>query len=113
MRYAASSERIKQTIYSVLALGVNEISEESIATSRKLIRVPSIIGIPAAFLLHGYAGFIFGAIKANPWWSAPLMPIIFLISAIVSGMVLLMVLYIIVTKIRKASIDYECVHSLA
>ena len=113
VRYAASSEGSKKTIYSVLALGVNEISEESFAIDRKLIRVLSIIGIPAAFLLHGYVGFIFGAIKANPWWSTPLMPIIFLVSAIVSGMALLMVLYIIVTKIRKAPLDYECIHALA
>ena len=45
----------------------------------------TIIGIPSAFLLHGYVGFIFGSIKANPWWSTPLMPIVFLFSAIVSG----------------------------
>ena len=31
----------------------------------------TIIGIPSAFLLHGYVGFIFGSIKANPWWSSP------------------------------------------
>ena len=44
-----------------------------------------MIGIPSAFLLHGYVGFIFGSIKANPWWSSPLMPIVFLFSAMVSG----------------------------
>ena len=45
----------------------------------------TVIGIPSAFLLHGYVGFIFGSVKANPWWSTPLMPIVFLFSAIVSG----------------------------
>ena len=29
----------------------------------------TLIGIPSAFLLHGYVGFIFGSVKANPWWS--------------------------------------------
>ena len=29
----------------------------------------TVIGIPSAFLLHGYVGFIFGSVKANPWWS--------------------------------------------
>ena len=37
----------------------------------------TLIGIPSAFLLHGYVGFIFGSIKANPWWSTPLMPVVF------------------------------------
>ncbi len=113
VRYAGSTEGIKKTIYSVLSLGVYDISEESLATDKKLIKVLAAIGIPAACLLHGYVGFIFGAIKANPWWSTPLMPIIFLLSAIVSGIALLVVLYVTITKIRKTSLDYECLHSLA
>ena len=112
VRYASSSEGIKKTFYAVLALGVYDISEESLALDKKLIRVLSFIGIPTAFLLHGYVGFIFGAIKANPWWSTPLMPIIFLLSAIVSGIALLIVMYIIVTKIRKVPLDHNCLRSL-
>jgi len=113
VRYAGSSEGTKKTIYSALALGVYDISEESLAIDRKLIRVLSFIGIPTAFLLHGYVGFIFGAVKANPWWSTPLMPIIFLTSAVVSGIALLIVLYVVVMKIRKAPLDYSCLRSMA
>ena len=61
-------------------------------------RIVTIIGIPSAFLLHGYVGFIFGSIKANPWWSTPLMPIVFLFSAIVSGIALVMLLYMAITR---------------
>ncbi len=113
VRYAGSSEGTKKTIYSALALGVYDISEESLATDKKLIRVLSLIGIPAAFLLHGYVGFIFGAIKANPWWSTPLMPIIFLLSAIVSGIALLIIMYVVVMKIKNVPLDHDCLHSLA
>lgn len=113
VRYAGSSEGTKKTIYSILSLGVYDISEESLATDRKLIRVLSFIGIPTAFLLHGYVGFIFGAVKANPWWSTPLMPIIFLTSAVVSGIALLIVLYVVVMKIRKTPLDYSCLRSMA
>ncbi len=113
VRYAGLSEGIKKTIYSVLALGVYDTSEESLTIDKKLIRILSFIGIPAAVVLHGYVGFIFGAVKANPWWSTPLMPIIFLMSAIVSGIALLIVLYVIVTKIRQASLDHDCLRSLA
>lgn len=113
VRYAGSSEGTKKTIYSILSLGVYDISEESLAIDKKLIRVLSFIGIPIAFLLHGYVGFIFGAVKANPWWSTPLMPIIFLTSAVVSGIALLIVLYVVVMKIRKAPLDYSCLRSMA
>ncbi len=113
VRYAGSSEGARRTIYSALALGVYDISEESLATDRKLIRILSFIGIPIAFLLHGYVGFIFGAVKANPWWSTPLMPIIFLMSATVSGIALLLVLYAIATKIRRAPLDHDCLRTLS
>ena len=113
VRYVKTSEGIKKTIYSALALGVYDIPEESLAADKKLIRILSFIGIPIAFLLHGYVGFIFGAVKANPWWSTPLMPIIFIMSATVSGIALLIVLYVIVTKIRKAPLDYDCLRSLS
>jgi Ni/Fe-hydrogenase subunit HybB-like protein len=113
VRYAGSSEGTMKSIYSALALGVYDISEESLAIDKKLIKILAFIGIPAAFLLHGYVGFIFGAVKANPWWSTPLMPIIFLMSATVSGIALLIVLYVIVMKIRKAPLDHDCLRSLA
>jgi Ni/Fe-hydrogenase subunit HybB-like protein len=71
------------------------------------------LGIPAAVLLHGYVGFIFGAVKANPWWSTPLMPIIFLCSAIVSGIALVIILYQIGMKFSGRSIDAPCMQSLA
>jgi Ni/Fe-hydrogenase subunit HybB-like protein len=89
------------------------VSEESLAIDHKLIKVLAAIGIPIAFLLHGYVGFIFGAVKANPWWSTPLMPIIFLMSATVSGIALLLILYVAITKLRKAPLDHACLRSLA
>ncbi|MBM2831932.1 MAG: Polysulfide reductase NrfD [Dehalococcoidia bacterium] len=113
VRYARSDDGMKKAIYSVLALGVYDLSEEALAVDRKLIKVLAFIGIPAAFLLHGYVGFIFGAIKANPWWSTPLMPIIFLASAIVSGIALLIVLYVVACKIRNRPLDYHCLRALA
>ena len=41
------------------------------------------------------------------------MPIIFLLSATVSGIALLIVLYVIVMKIRKVPLDYVCLRSLS
>jgi Ni/Fe-hydrogenase subunit HybB-like protein len=75
--------------------------------------VLTLIGIPSAFLLHGYVGFIFGSVKANPWWSTPLMPIVFLFSAIVSGIAAVMLLYMAFTWLRGAEIDMACVDTIA
>ena len=67
----------KRLVYRVLTLGSNNVSERSLRIDERLGYFITLIGIPSAFLLHGYVGFIFGSIKANPWWSSPLMPIVF------------------------------------
>jgi Ni/Fe-hydrogenase subunit HybB-like protein len=71
---AIASSGIKRRFYALLALGVYDLSETALETDRKITRVLAAIGIPMACLLHGYVGFLFGALKANPWWSTPLMP---------------------------------------
>lgn len=102
----------KARLYRWLSLGVMDVSEPAIRLDETAIRVISVIGIPSAFLLHGYVGFIFGSIKANPWWSSPIMPIIFLFSAIVSGIALVMLIYLIANKIRGVEQNMECLDTL-
>lgn len=91
----------KSTMYKILTLGVYDTSPQALQFDEKAIRVISVIGIPSAFLLHGYVGFIFGSIKANPWWSSVLMPVIFTFSAIVSGIALVILIFMISNAIRK------------
>jgi Ni/Fe-hydrogenase subunit HybB-like protein len=95
-------------VYKFLTLGVTDLSPKTVEWDDKLGYIITVIGIPSAFLLHGYVGFIFGSIKANPWWSTVLMPVIFLLSAMVSGIALVMFLYMAISWIRKVKIDMEC-----
>ncbi len=113
VRYAAESRGLRRRLYSMLALGVYDVSPESLRNDGKVIRVLAAIGIPAACLLHGYVGFLFGALKANPWWSTPLMPVIFLFSAMVSGIALLIVLYQTVAKVKGIPIDGVAISAMA
>lgn len=113
VKMALNSRGWKELLYSGLALFSYDISEKALHEDEKLAKKLAIIGIPSAAFLHGYVGFIFGGIKANPWWSTPLMPIIFLMSAIVSGIALLILLYLAAMKLRKHAIDHKCLHSLA
>jgi Ni/Fe-hydrogenase subunit HybB-like protein len=98
--------------YRVLALGSDNISAESLKLDDKLGRFLTFIGIPSAFLLHGYVGFIFGSIKANPWWSTPLMPIVFLFSAMVSGIALVMLMYMLTSWFRNRPPDMDCLDTI-
>lgn len=113
VEYAIASTGLRRLMYKALALGVYDISEEAIQLDKKWIKVLAAIGIPSACMLHGYVGFLFGGIKANPWWSTPLMPIIFLFSAVVSGIALLVVFYQVAMKARGEEIDQRCISGLA
>ncbi|MBI5640101.1 MAG: polysulfide reductase NrfD [Nitrospirae bacterium] len=94
-------EWFKYLVFCALTLGVYDISEESLHRDEKAIKILAGIGIPVACFLHGYAGFIFGSVKANALWMTPLMPVIFIMSAIVSGIALCMLTYIVTMEIRK------------
>ncbi len=111
--WAEESKGFKRFIYKTLSLWTTDISPKAVALDDKLGYIVTVIGVPSAFLLHGYVGFIFGSIKANPWWSTVLMPVIFLFSAMVSGIALVMLIYIILSKIRKQSIDMKCLDMIA
>ncbi|MFZ3209159.1 MAG: NrfD/PsrC family molybdoenzyme membrane anchor subunit [Geobacteraceae bacterium] len=92
---------IRLLIFRFLTLGVWDISPESIAKDHKACKIMAGIGIPVACFLHGYAGFIFGSVKANALWMTPLMPVIFICSAVVSGVALCILCYVVTQEIRK------------
>ena len=100
-------------LYKAMTLGSSNVSERSLHIDERVGWVVTLIGIPSAFLLHGYVGFIFGSLKANPWWSSPLMPVVFIFSAMVSGIAAVMLIYMAVTKLRREAIDMHCVDTIA
>jgi Ni/Fe-hydrogenase subunit HybB-like protein len=99
--------------YHVLSLGSYDLSEKAMRYDRKWIFTLAVIGIPAAHGLHGYVGFVFGSLKSREWWSSDLMPAIFLFSAIISGTALLIVLYVVSSRLRKTPVDLACLKGLA
>jgi Ni/Fe-hydrogenase subunit HybB-like protein len=104
---------LKKLLYWLISLGSSNDSPEAVAFDRKAVHFITLVGIPSAFLLHGYVGFIFGSVKANPWWSSVLMPIVFLFSAIVSGIALVLLLYYLATMFRRKVPDMQCMDKLA
>jgi predicted membrane protein len=110
--WSKEKKGIMKWVYRILTLGLSDISHETVRWDKKLGYLITIIGIPSAFILHGYVGFIFGSIKANPWWSTPLMPIIFLFSAMVSGIALVMFIYMAVSYFRKQSSEIKVLDTI-
>lgn len=112
IQQAENSEGWPRWIWKTLTLGVMEYTPESAAVDHKITAFLAAIGIPWAFALHGYVGFIFGTVKANAWWATPLQPIIFLMSAIVSGIAMLLLLYTFVRWRTHRPYDFPMIKRL-
>ncbi|MFY9316104.1 MAG: NrfD/PsrC family molybdoenzyme membrane anchor subunit [Burkholderiales bacterium] len=110
---AQKASGLRGTFYRLLTLGSYDVSEHALNYDRKWIFWLAIAGIPGAHGLHGYVGFVFGSLKAREWWSSDLMPLVFLFSAIISGVALLIVLYVLSCRLRRIAIDLDCLKGLA
>lgn len=109
---ANNSTGLMRIFYRAVTLWSDDVSPKALAIDAKWLLTLAIVGIPSAHGLHGYIGFVYGSLKARQWWESDLMPIIFLFSAIVSGIALLMVLYVLASKVRRVPIDHACLKGL-
>jgi formate-dependent nitrite reductase membrane component NrfD len=80
----------------------------------KLTRIFGLIGIPLAISVHGYTGFILAFGKARALWNTAIMPILFLASAMVSGIALMILVCIIKDRFfsKEKRIDRNLVLNL-
>jgi Ni/Fe-hydrogenase subunit HybB-like protein len=100
-------QHFRHLLFSAIAMGAHDISEHAIEKDEKAVKFLAGVGIPVACFLHGYAGFIFGSVKANALWMTPLMPVIFICSAVVSGIALCIITFIVTMELRKLIIGYK------
>ncbi len=84
----------RRTWHSWLTLGSRDTSDAKQRRDHTVLVVLAAVGIFLAFAFHGYIGFIFGALKARFLWSNPLMMPLFIVSAIVSGIALMILAYV-------------------
>lgn len=99
-------------LHRVLALGSQDTSEHAVKRDRKAIFGLSCAGIALAFLFHGYIGFVFGATKARSLWATPLMPVLFIVSAIVSGIAFMWFVYTITMRYVGRKPDQKIMSAL-
>lgn len=98
-------------LFSVLTLGARDVGTAALHSDEKAVKFLAAAGIPVACFLHGYAGFIFGSVKANALWMTPLMPVIFICSAVVSGIALCILSFIVASRLRIAVNNWKFKHA--
>jgi Ni/Fe-hydrogenase subunit HybB-like protein/cytochrome c553 len=112
VRWANESTGVKRLFYRLATFFDDDLSPRSVRMDHKIAYVITLLGIPSAFLLHGYVGFIFGSVKANPYWASPLMPVVFLMSAIVSGIALVLLIYTVTCHLRWEKANIVCLDAV-
>jgi len=114
-RVAERGSGLRSRLSGLLTLGRRQTSDASRATDMKWLKRAGILGIPLAiFLVHGGTGVLFAVSKARPYWNSGLFPVIFVVSAVLSGTALVMMLYVLRTKLFDGEpIDKSLLNRLA
>jgi len=68
-------------------------------------KVSGLMGIPFAVCVHAYTGFILCFCAARPLWSSSMVPLLFLISAVVSGTAFMILVYAGWCRLRGQSLE--------
>ena len=88
----------KQKIVNILSLGYRTPENEEernrkTESAKRWVKILGIIGIPLALGVHGGTGSIFAVLMAKPHWNSSIIPVIFIVSALVSGTALVTFIY--------------------
>lgn len=111
---AKRDDGLKGKVANFLRLGSDDTSEFAKKKDHRWMKILGIIGIPIAIIgVHGGTGTLFAAVAAQPYWNSPLFPVIFVVSALVSGTALLIAMYVIQNKARGKAVDFAMVKSLS
>lgn len=102
----------RRWLFRLLALGYTDISERALARDRKILRCLAMIGLPLAVALHSVTAWILGLVKAQPGWHSALLAPLFVVSATVSGLALLIASVVFSKRFLKLDIAEEVIKDL-
>ncbi len=97
---------------SRLAFGTGT-SDADLRRDERLKTVLAWIGLPAAILLHSITAWIFGLQIARGFWYSAIMAPLFISSALVSGMGLMILLALLLRRTGRLSFGNDLVSSMA
>jgi molybdopterin-containing oxidoreductase family membrane subunit len=94
-------------IYQYLALGRTAYSEEDRLQDQRRVHRLSLLSIPVGLFFYGSNGAVFAVLLNRPIWNSTLTPLLFIISALVSGGALIVLLTFMFKR------DDKVIHLLA
>lgn len=80
--------------------------------SETALTLMAIVALPVAVLVHSITAWIFGLLVARPFWNSPLLAPLFISSALVSGVALLLIVSLALRKLKLLKVEDEVFQSL-
>jgi len=102
----------RRWLFRLLALGYTDASEKALARDRKILRALAVVALPLAVALHSVTAWILGLVKARPGWYSALLAPLFVVSATVSGLALVILVVVLSKRLLKLQIEEEIVQDL-
>lgn len=99
---------VRGVFYRIASWRLRDASEESRSKDMRVVQVLASVGLPLAIMFHGGVGALFGVLASRPMWHSGLYPVLFILSAVVSGgaaITLLAYIYLDKDPARAATID--------
>ena len=78
-------------LYRILALWHTDTSPRALQKDERALKLIALVALPSAIALHSVTAWILGLTRAQPGWHSALLAPLFVVSAIVSGLALVVV----------------------
>jgi len=101
-----------QWLYRWMTLGNQDVSPAALARDERVVRRISFFVLPLAVVLHSVTGLIFAVVSAKPGYNTALMPPLFVISAIISGIALVALVIVVAGKRVRLPVEPGVVEEL-
>lgn len=102
----------RKRLYSLLSLGYTDLSAKAEARDHKWLRVLAVLAIGGAVGLHSITAWLLGLVKAQPGWHNPLLAPLFIVSAAVSGLALVILVVVLLKATLKLAVESTVVTGL-
>lgn len=102
----------RRGLYRLLTLGYTDTSPAALEQDRKILKALAIASIPAAVMLHSVTAWILGLLKARPGWHSALLAPLFIVSASVSGLAMVIVALVVSRRFLGVRVKDEVIQDL-
>jgi len=99
-------------LYRLLALWYTDVSPKALQKDHRTLRLVAFAALPSAIALHSVTAWILGLMKAQPGWHTALLAPLFVVSAVISGLALVIVTTVAIRRFLHADIDDSLITKL-